>query len=256
MTNLNSIDNKMRLMAGRPIYVNDIEIAPLRLSRVVEIGYINIVKSLQILTLKVDDIIDSVDDFEFQAMLKMNKHQYVPYDLLMMSEGLQELVVEGLEIILDCGKVYVEDKDTDNPVIVVNTVNEVFYEINRENFDEIVKVLKEQNNPSISSEEKDEDYNPSDELAKSIAEKLKRGKEIANKSKSIESGGDGVTILDIISAVTAMSNSVNKLNIWDYTIYQLYDEFARLNKIDNYKLQVQASMWSSEIEIEHWSEPL
>ena len=94
------------------------------------------------------------------------------------------------------------------------------------------------------------------ELAKSIAEKLKRGKEIVEKSKALESDGDGLTIPDIISAVSAMSNSLNKLNIWDLTIYQLYDEFARLTKIDNYRLQIQASMWSSDIEIEHWSEPI
>ena len=73
----------------------------------------------------------------------------------------------------------------------------------------------------------------------------------------MESNNDeGVDLQDVISAVTSMSNSINKVNINEYTLYQLYDEFARLVKIDNYRLQIQASMWASDVEVHHWSEPL
>ena len=196
-------------------------------------------------------MIESIDDFEMQAHLKAERHLYKVFDMYMLSNDMQELVLKSFNLLFQTENVIIDGELLDDMSVVIDEK----YVINRDNFDDVVSMIQLQNNPEKSASDEDE-YNPANELAKSIAEKLKRSKEIVEKSKALESDGDGLTIPDIISAVSAMSNSLNKLNIWDLTIYQLYDEFARLTKIDNYRLQIQASMWSSDIEIEHWSEPI
>ena len=241
----------MRLLAGEPIYVGDIPIKPLNLRQISQLGYSKFQQSISIISMTLDEMIESIDDFEIQARLKAEKHLYKVFDMYMLSNGMQELVLKSFNLLFQTENVIIDGELLDDMSVVIDEK----YVINRDNFDDIVEIIQLQNNPEQSVSDED-DYNPANELAKSIAEKLKRSKEIVEKSKALESDGDGLTIPDIISAVSAMSNSLNKLNIWDLTIYQLYDEFARLTKIDNYRLQIQASMWSSDIEIEHWSEPI
>lgn len=246
-----TVDLEMRLLAGEPIYVGDIPIKPLNLRQISQLGYSKFQQSISIISMTLDEMIESIDDFEIQARLKAEKHLYKVFDMYMLSNGMQELVLKSFNLLFQTENVIIDGELLDDMSVVIDEK----YVINRDNFDDIVEIIQLQNNPEQSVSDED-DYNPANELAKSIAEKLKRSKEIVEKSKALESDGDGLTIPDIISAVSAMSNSLNKLNIWDLTIYQLYDEFARLTKIDNYRLQIQASMWSSDIEIEHWSEPI
>lgn len=59
--------------------------------------------------------------------------------------------------------------------------------------------------------------------ARAIFAKLKKGR---NAKKAT---GEMLAIYDVVSAVSIQSNSYNLLNIGDLTIYQLYDQFYRLD---------------------------
>lgn len=244
------IDVQMKLLSGQTMYVEDIPIKPFSLGEVSSLGYSFFQGNVNVLLLTIDDMIDSIDDFEMSSMLKANKHQYKVFDMYSANEDMSEVLVSSLKMIFRTDEVHLRADEDGNKKVVIDEK----YEIVRDNFDEVVKVIEVQNNPDFSSSV--DDYNPANDVARDIADKIKKGKEKANKSKAMESGGEGINLPDVISAVSAMSNSINKLNIWDLTIYQLYDEFARINKIDSYRLQIQASMWSSDVEIEHWSDPL
>ena len=64
-------------------------------------------------------------------------------------------------------------------------------------------------------------------------------------------------ISDIISAVSSKSNTISKLNVWDLTLYQLYDEYKRLHAINQYEVNIQALMNGAEgIELKDWSAKL
>lgn len=245
------IDTQLKLLSGQTMYVGDVPIKPFRLGQVSEIGYSFFQNNINILTLTLDDMINAIDDFELNATLKANKHMYKVFDMYVSSPEMADVFIKSLGMVFRTENILLVGESIEELKV---SINDEYY-IDRENFDEIVRVIEVQNNPSVSGG-KEEDYNPSNDVARSIAEKIRKGKEKVNESRAMESGGEGLNIADMIGAVSTMSNSINKLNIWDLTIYQLYDEFARLNKIDNYKLQIQASAWSSDVEIEHWSEPL
>lgn len=76
-----------------------------------------------------------------------------------------------------------------------------------------------------------------------ILQKLQKGR--AQKAK--QSKPDRTMELgNIISAVAARSNSLNLINIWDLTIFQLWDCFARLSNNNIYDIQSMAvAAWGS-----------
>jgi hypothetical protein len=135
--------------------------------------------------------------------------------------------------------------------------------IHRDNFDDIVEAVRLQNyltRPEKKSKSKDE--NPADEETRKLMEHIKKMKEKVEEKKKMKSQAEGkddedADIADIISAVSAKSNSINKLNIWELTICQMYDEYSRLELIDNYDFSIRAMMAGAEnVDLKHWSSKL
>lgn len=249
--NPEDIDNLMNLMAGNPIYSGEIPIRPFKLGEIAEVGYMEFQNNIGILSLTLGEMIEAIDDFELQANLKAEQHMYKTFDLLVASPEISNILVDALKMVFRTSEVKLVD-DVNYEDIYVSVSKK--HKIDRNNFDEVASVVKMQNNPQIGTKKKEHEYNPSNEIARQIAEKIEKGKQKVKEEK--EGDGDGLMIVDIISAVTAMSNSINKINVWEYTLYQLYDEFTRLNKIDNYRVAIQASMMAPDVEVEHWSDPL
>lgn len=76
--------------------------------------------------------------------------------------------------------------------------------------------------------------------AREIYEKVQLHKKALDKPRK----GDGsVTLPNIIGAVAASHPSYNLLNIWDLTVYQLYDQFARLNRL--HQIDISARRWAA-----------
>ena len=75
---------------------------------------------------------------------------------------------------------------------------------------------------------------------------MRKNREKIEEKKAEDS--DPLDFYDIVSSVTTRSNSINKLNVNQITIYQLYDEFSRLGMIDTYENSIQASMMGAKLE--------
>lgn len=65
-------------------------------------------------------------------------------------------------------------------------------------------------------------------------EKLKKGRE--EKAKQTKADKN-MELGNIISAIANKSQSLNILNIWDLTIFQLWDCFSRLSNNNMYDIQ-------------------
>ena len=95
--------------------------------------------------------------------------------------------------------------------------------IYRDNYEEIKKVLKLQN----YIPDKKEEFNPANEKAKKLMEKIKRNRKTNNAVKK----DDSFELYNIISGV-AWKSHIGIDSVWDLTIYQLYDAYVRLDLID------------------------
>lgn len=92
--------------------------------------------------------------------------------------------------------------------------------------------------------------------AKQILEKLLKGR----KKKQQVAPNEHIDLGNVISAVASQSESLNINNIWDLTVYQLWDQYSRLRRNTAYNLQARnVSIWgdkNNKFDIFWWCKPL
>lgn len=94
-------------------------------------------------------------------------------------------------------------------------------EINQNNFQQFKEILIEM---FCLNGKENKEYNPSGDLAKKIAEKIKRGRQ---KKAKLESKSDKISFFSRYISILAIAKNKSINQIMDYTIYQLMDEFNR-----------------------------
>jgi hypothetical protein len=242
---LHQIDIKLRLLSGDSFNVQKLKITPLTLKEIKDIGYIQYNQYLSVLTLKKEELLPDTNDSDIST-----------FEIIIKSESsvLKNLLVESLSLFLH---------QNSNDVIIHHLYGLIFggttkspndcLIVNEENFSEIVEVIKLQN--GIVSANEADSFTPQDDKAKSIIAKFKKGREEVKKTKSKSNKNDGsIDFADIVSAVSTKSNTYNKNNIWSLTIYQLYDEYKRLEMISSYETNISAMIAGAKVEnLKHWS---
>jgi hypothetical protein len=235
---IHSIDLKLTLLSGEPIYTGKVKIEPLKVRDISKIGFMKYQQYLSILTAKPNDLIvideSSVpeDITTFEVILSLRREELVT----LLVDGLclflgKDLSEEQSDHIIENGLLFGKD-----------TI------VNKSNFNEIIEIIKCQNGLT-NIEEK---YNPKDNKAQSIIDKLKKGKEWVSKKKS--NSNENIDFSSIVSSVSTKSNHYNFNNIFDLTVYQLYEEYNNLNKIDGYNTNILAMInGAKDVELKHWS---
>lgn len=274
---LKEIDLKMHLLSGSNIKVDNLIVKPYTLKEIKNYGYLRYMETLQWILLSIDDFISSINEDSKKDILLKNMENLKTFDFYYKFGGkeIQNRLIEALKMIFrtDDIKVLAEgiiaidfEKDKilykeDNKYRINEDVidfvgDENLAILHRDNFDDLVKVIKLQN---CLEKPKEIASNPVDEETRKLIEQMEQNRrkvEEKKRAKEMAEKGDDskVDISDIISSVSSKSNSVNKLNIWEFTLYQLYDEYSRLELIDNYYVSIKAMMAGAEkVELRHWS---
>lgn len=276
---LTGIDLKLHLLSGSAIKVENLVIKPYTLEEIKNYGYTNYMTNLQLLSLTVDDFLSSIEDFEKRVVLEQQKSKLKTLDFFLSFGGdeLVQAVLNALSMVFRTDDIRVMDNK--NGVIALDFVEKGIFKIDkygevevnnelidslsedeitvvtRYNLDEIIEVIKLQNYLEKPKEE-DGEEKYADEATRKLMEEMERHRKKveAKKKAQQEYEGNDIDISDIISAVSSKSNSINKLNIWQFTLYQIYDEYSRLELIDNYDFSIQAMMNGAEkVDLKHWS---
>lgn len=292
--NLSEIDLKLALLKGATINIENIILKPYTISEIEEYGYEKYSSALKMISLSKDDFLESIDENgDGSRLSKEERVMLKAFDFYIAFGGqeMRDTLVEGLSVILRNDDIAIFNNAfvvvgfRELGIIKVNDNNEEYMDrdklfelgfikldddgneyiddtdfiiVDRDNFDDIVTVSKLQN--YLEKPESKKQNNPVDEETRMLQEHMKRMREKVEKVKKQQSEDDGdigIDIADIISAVSTKSNSINKLNVWDLTLYQLYDEYARLEVIDNYDFSIKAMMaGAKDVKIEHWSKKI
>lgn len=293
--NLSEIDLKLALLKGATINVENIVIKPYTTSEIEEFGYERYSSALHMVSLSKDDFLESIDENGNGSNLSNDERiELKAFDFYVAFGGqdMRDSLITGLSVILrnddiaifgdsfivvdfrklgiiklnDNGQEYMDrDKLIELGFIKIDDNGGEYIDdsdfiiINRDNFDDIITVAKLQNYLEKPKSKMQND-NPVDEETRMLQEHMKRMRakvEKVKKQQSEDEGDVGIDISDIISAVASKSNSINKLNVWDLTLYQLYDEYARLEIIDNYDFSIRAMMaGAKDVKLEHWSKKI
>lgn len=84
------------------------------------------------------------------------------------------------------------------------------------------------------------------EKAKKLYERMLKAKK-GQEKKQEEKDAVNLVFANIISSVAAKSNNLNIVNIWDATIFQIYDQFKKLRTDDmHYINAVRVAVWGDE----------
>jgi hypothetical protein len=245
---LNPLDLKLKLLAGEPWKIEGVgTLYPPTLKDIVKIGYSTYSQYVNVLLIdpkttlgdKVDSI-DGISGFDIIELVGDDELIGICSDAVKFFFRVTEVNFSNIMHQLYIGEVG-SDKALNRDTY--NIVKEVL---------ELVACAK-----SVDDKVRVETP-PANEHARAIQEKLKKRKEILAKKKSGNSDEDAPDLNDIISAVTVKSNSTNKINVWDYTMYQLFDEFRRLQIVDSYDSSIlfMTQVGSDKIDLKHWSIPI
>lgn len=113
-----------------------------------------------------------------------------------------------------------------------NTTGIIF----EKNYDFVIDIILQRANVSRKENKKPKVKN---KTAQKLLEKIEKGnKKVKTKEdKKMELG-------NLISSLSAHSKTLNIINIWDLTIFQLYDQFTRVRYDDSYTMNsTSVSVW-------------
>jgi hypothetical protein len=138
-------------------------------------------------------------------------------------------------------------KITHDEIVIFNS--EISTRINNLNFEEfknIINLMFDLKSSNIAGG----DYNPADSRAAKIAEKLskRRSKLEGNKEQG------KVAVFSRYISILAVGENKDKNSLYEYTVYQLQDEFKRFQMKEAYDIYLKARMaGASDLdEVENW----
>jgi ribosomal protein S8 len=248
---MEQMDLKLRLFGGESLMAEGYgNIKPLTVRQIVRYGYMDYMKSLNLLCVDKKDLLNDSGGIDEQELAEISSLD------LIIAFGGEELESEfekalafflGGETILDKEEVAVYVKLSDTEV----------RKVDGKNFDNIVEVLKWHNYIN-NFEDKKIDEAPMDERTRKFKERLKKLQkqrdEIKKKKSQEDEDSSDLDFYDIISSISSKSHSINELNVMDLTVYQVYSKFKRMEVIDQYDISIKSILaGAKDIKLKHWS---
>lgn len=200
------------------------------------IGFSTYKQYLSLFRLSVADVLELTglsELSELYAQLSEHEKKLVPvFDVVALIPDVRELLCEALAFFIS-GEISYRPETKSFTTSCGNFTGE----ITSENFLDVCDAIMQIS--CIASKRKDAPVSFRSEKAKRIFEKIE-----AAKQKMKQSAPDkAMEIPNVISAVAAMGMGYTLSNIWDLTVYQLYDLFARLNV--KTQMDVYSTRWAA-----------
>lgn len=215
---------EMKLLKGSELDVHGLKIKPHTLEELVdEVGLKEYYRCIGFVSIQKKDL---------NEFLKLSGEEYKKtsvFQMFLMYEQLATFVIDFLKFVTRTDEVYYASMW--KSITVEYEDSRVI--INHKNIDDIILTILKIYCISLPKEEKEE-FNPANEQARKLMERIRKNRAKAPKQKS------NVDLTSIISAVAWKSNSLTIESVWKLTLYQLYDAFYRLEIIDNYDKKLSA----------------
>lgn len=165
---------------------------------------------------------------QFEALSEEEKNEMNIFDLLTINDDSIHLLQTVLNFFIKEDVIY----STEHKVFLVQKNEEVIGIVSKEIYPQICDVICQRN--CIKSNKEEDLSKIKSKKALEIMKKLQKGR--AEKAKHTKADKN-MELGNIISAVANKSQSLNILNIWDLTVYQLWDCFSRLSNNSIYDIQ-------------------
>lgn len=176
---------------------------------------------------------------EYESLTDEEKEWVQPIDIISFDPILLNNVEEALSFFLDCKVCY----SYEHQAFIHVEHKKIAHTLPKSLYTEITDLILQRNGITrhIVSQEKPKFKS---KLAEKLYYRTKQAEKKREKSRNTDRDMD---LPNIISAVAARHHSLNILNIWDITVYQLYDQFQRLQNNTLYDIQsMSVAAWGDE----------
>lgn len=235
---------EMNLLFGNPITIDSLgSITTPKINEILNIGFSKYNQTVGILCVTSEDIIEMLD---VKTEETIEPFDFICANCLNGSEQVQIQIMSVLELLFNDSIVFYGDS-----FLIGDAKNERI--LNKSNYNIFIDALKKIN--CMDSENKN-NPTPKNKAEKEMLEKLK---ELRKKYAKYKNNSETISMTDIISAVCAKHPSINLLNVGNLTIYQLINQYKRIEFIDQYFINIKsllAGADSKEIKMKHWSSKL
>ena len=247
--------NELLLLSGNdiPFIAGQITIHPPTIKEIAYIGEEKFFKGLELLriskdSLKVEDnsVLETLENFDIFMMILKDKNPATQEHSIYAQMVLAILFPNYCFQLTEEGIIFSEQKEDK-----FETVGK----IDKNNFEEFGNILSQIFALKGKKGDK-EDYNPANELAKKIADKMKRGRAQAAAAKGQDLSN--IAIYSKYISILSVGERKDMNELFQYTVYQLLDEFQRFGLKMKYDMHIKAQLAGATDlgEIEDWMKDL
>lgn len=248
---LTAIGKNIPLTSIKSISENDLYVKQYKLKEIIENGYDLHNFFLATLLESAHDMLQHLKDTDVYMDLYMERHKLTKLDMVKIfssiDKGYATLFQSSMNYFIDEGLIL---NEYDSERVLIQFSEEDVVEMTSDVLDEIITLVKYTHHLIKSKGSSQE--NPYDEKTRALLEKMKRNREKVDRIKRNAQDSDIQPLWNVISSITVKSNSINKINIMDLTLFQIYDEYHRLYAIENYNTTIQAIMNGAKVDMEQW----
>ena len=233
----NENDLFSKFLMAKPIELKGIgTLQPITINEISKVGFSVYNQYLSILCISSDDISEMLD-LEDDRVIE--PFEFIINNCLYGDESFRNQIMDAFNFF------FKDEIGFYETYFCVGDISRCKF-IQKSNYNFFIDILKQMNcvNPNVEKEK------PKNEAEKKFWKKLKEIRAKYEKHK------DTMDINDIISAVAAKHPSINLLNVGSLTIYQLIDQYRRLNSIEQYDLNINSLIHgcdSKNVNLKHWS---
>jgi hypothetical protein len=230
---------KLKLLAGLPFKLNNIDLCPLSLRRIADIGY-------EQYNLFLMNLVADPKDFQINKNIDISTLEtwdIIVSNMIYGSDDTKAFFINALELFFHSRVRFFLCKgfligDLKDKKIVC-----------KENYEELKRILKIQN--CLDKKKEEEQF--ANDKAREIYLKIMKGKQSIGESEP------QINFEDLVSVLAANGNGLNILNIWDLTLAQFNNQFARMQMIEKYDIDIRqllAGAKPEDIKLKHYIRPI
>ena len=231
---------------------------------------------------KVLEVKKQYEELDTEEKLSVSFYDLLMYDELLICSFIEafnfffeeevDFVVNGNEItdaqfsFITYNKINTPQKiklNNGNEYSTIKTNRELVGVINRSNFKDVVDIILQRNSVQREEEITAEDLTKVKNKNKvmQLMEKMKKGQKQLDKTREKKREEKGLSsdteLANIISCVAAKNrNGINMINIWDMTIYNLYEQFKLIRENNIHDAEtLSVFVWgdeSNKFDIDSW----
>ncbi len=248
--------DELQLMSGAPITVPGLElkIHQPKLFEIASIGETSFYNYLSFFKISKEIVLSTVENEQHKMELSFK----TDYEILKILMDDQPDIQDGIREIF---KLLIKDAEIikfNESFIFIRVGEGQQYVINDDSFSLIKEIIYKIFNINPKETSKKEEFNPSNDIAAQIVEKLKQRKEALEKEKasskkdSSQGKKDQSVLADFVS-ILAVGLSMSVRDVLNLTIYQIFNLMTRFGMYNQYQLQVQAMLQGAEnVELVDW----